>query len=282
MANDNLRAALQQAGLQPDDLAPIVEVDVRTVRRWLSGRTPYPRQRGKVARALDTTEQHLWPEIATAPPPRTRAAQPSDLLGGYPTASDLAAPDWKKLLRDATDRIELLGDTLTAILDTPGVPELLATKATHGCDVRILAYLPGRYLAPILDPPGIEIRLLEAPAHHTIHRYDEQLLLTLHLRGQDPDQAPLMHLRRAAPGGLFDRFAEHYNYLWEDGSQPIDPDRDVYGEDEAENDDEQQDRSESDPRLPVREQQPVSRNEPSTPPPRRWPRRPPEAPPGAA
>jgi lambda repressor-like predicted transcriptional regulator len=131
-------AALQQAGLQPDDLAQIVQVDIRTVRRWLSGRTPYPRQRGKVARALDTTEHDLWPEITTAPPPSPTAAQATDMLAAYPTASDLAAPDPKTLIRDATDRIELLGDTLTPILATPGVPALLATKATHGCHVRIL------------------------------------------------------------------------------------------------------------------------------------------------
>lgn len=43
MANDNLRAALGHAGPRPDDLAQIVQVDVRTVRRWLSGGTPYPR-----------------------------------------------------------------------------------------------------------------------------------------------------------------------------------------------------------------------------------------------
>lgn len=268
MANDKLRAALQGAGLAPDDLAQIVRVDVRTVRRWLSGRTPYPRQRGKVARALDTTEHALWPGVATALPARARAAQPTDLLAGYPAASDLAAPDWKTLMRDATEQIELLGDTLIPILGTPGVPQLLATKATHGCDVRILVSDPGRHLAPLLDQHGIEIRVLEVPAQHTIHRFDEQLLLTLHLLGQDADQAPLLHLRRAAPGGLFDRLAQHYNHLWEQDSQPIDPDLDLaLDEGEGEN-------PESEPRLPAIEQPAAGRSEPSAPTPRRWPRRP--------
>jgi transcriptional regulator with XRE-family HTH domain len=270
VANDNLRAALQQAGLTPDDLAQIVEVDVRTVRRWLSGRTPYPRQRGKVARALDTTQTDLWPEIATAPP-RTSAAQATDLLAAYTTASDPAAPDWKALMREASDRIELLGDTLTPIIGTPGVPDLLATKATHRCHVRILVYDSGRYLVPLLDQPGIEIRVLEVPAHYTIHRYDDQLLLTLNLLGEDADGAPLVHLRRAAPEGLFDRFADHYNDLWEQDSQPINPDLhlavDEHEEDEGEN-------PESDPRLPATEQPLAGRSDPSAPPPRHWPRRP--------
>jgi hypothetical protein len=40
--------------------------------------------------------------------------------------------DWKQLLRDAAQIIELLGDTLEPILGTPGVPELLTAKAKHG------------------------------------------------------------------------------------------------------------------------------------------------------
>jgi transcriptional regulator with XRE-family HTH domain len=270
VANDNLRAALQRAGLTAGDLAEIVRVDVRTVRRWLSGRTPYPRQRGKVARGLDTTEHDLWREIATAPPPRTPAAQPTDLLAAHPTASDLAAPDWKPLMHDADERIELLGDTLTPILDTPGVPELLATKASHGCYVRILVSDTGSYLAPFVDQTGIEIRVLEAPAHQTIRRFDNQLLLILDLLGQNPEQAPLLHLKRAAPGGLFDRLAEHYNFLWEDAAQPIEPD-DLYDDDQDEDDDKD---PHSESRPLAAEQSAAGSLEPPAPAPRRWPRRP--------
>jgi lambda repressor-like predicted transcriptional regulator len=166
VANDTLRAGLEQAGLSPDDLAQIVAVDVRTVRRWLSGGTPYPRQRGNVALALDTTEQHLWPHIPASPAPNSTPPPPVDVLAGYPSADDLAAPDWKTLMRDATDRIDLLGDTLTGILDTPGVPDLLANKATNGCHVRILLSYPGPHLASLTGQPGIEIRIIHAPAHH--------------------------------------------------------------------------------------------------------------------
>lgn len=272
MANDKLRQALQGAGLAPDDLAQIVQVDVRTVRRWLSGQTPYPRQRGKVARALDTTEHHLWPGVATAPTASSR--QPRDLLVGYPAASDLAAPDWKALMRGAADRIELLGDTLNPILGTAGVPDLLAAKAAHGCEVRILISDPGRHLAPLLDQPGIEIRVLEVPAQQTMHRYDEQLLLMLHLLDADPEQGPLLHLRRAAPGGMFDRFAEHYQYLWEDESQPLDPELDLMLDGDEDEDRERDESPESDPRLPGADQPTAGQGDPSTPPPRRWPRRP--------
>jgi transcriptional regulator with XRE-family HTH domain len=271
VANDNLRAALQQAGLTADDLAEIVTVDVRTVRRWLSGRTPYPRQRGKVARALDATEHNLWPETAAAAP-RTTAATPTDLIAAYTTTDDPDVPDWKALMRAATDRIELLGDTLIPILGTPGVPELLAAKAAHGCEVRILILDPGRHLAPLLEQSGIHIRVLEAPAHQTIYRFDEQLLLILHLLDEDDQPGPLLHLRHAAEGGLFDRIEEHYHHLWEDVSQPIQPDLDLaFDDDDEENEGES---PEADRGIPNTEHPTTGRREPAPPPPRRWPRRP--------
>ncbi len=270
MANDKLHAAVKHAGMTAEDLAEIVTVDIRTVRRWLAGQTPHVRQRGKVARALDVPERDLWPELAAAAARRT-AATPSDLIAAYPTTTALDAPDWKTLMRDATDRIELLGDTVAPILTTPGVPELLAGKAAHGCEIRILILDPGRHLTPLLDQPGIQIRVLEAPAHQTIHRYDEQLLLTLHLLDEDPESGPLLHIRRNADAGLFDRLEEHHHHLWEDISQPIQPDLDLAldDDDEDEGEDPEPDHSIPDP------EQPASARTPATPAPlRRWPRRP--------
>jgi hypothetical protein len=272
VANENLRVALERAGLAADDLAQIVQVDVRTVRRWLSGGIPYPRQRAKVARALDSTEHDLWPEIATAPsrPPSPRSVESSDLLAGYPAPSDPDAPDLQALMREAADRIELLGDTLITTLATPGVPELLTTKASDGCAVRILIYDTHEHLGPLLDAAGIEIRLLEMPADYTIHRFDDQLLLTLHAVGPDPDVGPLIHLRRAAPAGMFDRLAAYYDHLWEQTPEPLRPDPDHPPEEHEDEDEE----PETDSRLPVGERPAAGRSDRSAPSPRRWPRRP--------
>lgn len=271
MANDKLYAALAHAAMTAEDLAEIVSVDIRTVRRWLAGQTPHSRQRGKVARALDVPEHDLWPENTTAAARRT-APTPSDLIAAYPTTTSLDAPDWKALMRDVTGRIELLADTLTPILTSPGVVELLAHKATDGCEIRILIAEPGRHLIPLLDQPGIQIRVLDAPTRQTIHRYDEQLLLTLDLLDEDPDSGLLLHLRRHADAGLFDHLEEHYHHLWEDVSQPIQPDL-VLALDEEEDEDEGEDAG-PDLSAPEPEQSASSRT-PSTPaPPRRWPRRP--------
>jgi transcriptional regulator with XRE-family HTH domain len=270
LANENLRAALERAGLAADDLAQIVQVDIRTVRRWLSGGTPYPRQRAKVARALDSTEHDLWPEIATAAsrPPSPRSGESSDLLAGYPSASDPDAPDLQALMRDATDRIELLGDTLIPTLATPGMPELLATKASRGCAVRILIYDTHAHLGPLLDAAGIEIRLLEMPADYTIHRFDDELLLTLHAVSADPDRGPLIHLRRVAPAGMFDRLADYYDHLWEQTPEPLRPHPDHPPEDDEDED------PQTDARLPLGEPPAAGHSDRSARSPRRWPRRP--------
>jgi hypothetical protein len=45
VGNEQLRQALRNAGLEVDDLAVKAEVDVKTVLRWLSGRTPRARYR---------------------------------------------------------------------------------------------------------------------------------------------------------------------------------------------------------------------------------------------
>ena len=71
MGNDNLRNALSRAGISGEEFAELIDVDPRTVRRWLTGQPPYARHRAKIARALDLTEHELWPEVT---PPANAAA----------------------------------------------------------------------------------------------------------------------------------------------------------------------------------------------------------------
>lgn len=273
MANQHLRQALLNAGITADQLAEIIPVDIRTVRRWLAGGTPYPRQRHKVARALDTPEHQLWPTILSAPAP---AAHPSDLIAAYPTTTALGVPDWKTLMRESTQRIWLLADIVEPILGTAGVPQLLIAKAGHGCQIRLLLSHPNHHLVPLLATAAIEIHILDEPPGYTIHRYDQELLLAIYLLEEGDEQSPLLHLRRVAPIGLHDRLSNHYQHLWEHASQPIDPDRDI--PDEHQDQPEQQPApgeltaaTTSDPSLSPT----IANSDPSTRP-RRWPRRPPQ------
>ena len=52
------------AGLTPAGLAAAVQVDVKSVLRWIGeDRMPYPVTRVKVAHVLDQAETFLWPAL---------------------------------------------------------------------------------------------------------------------------------------------------------------------------------------------------------------------------
>ncbi len=106
MGNERLRSAIAQAGLDADQLASLVEVDVKSVQRWIAGNAvPYRRHRTRIATALGRAEQELWPDATPAPPePDARR----EILAAYPHSNDLRAPDWRVLLRDATHQVDLL------------------------------------------------------------------------------------------------------------------------------------------------------------------------------
>lgn len=286
MANDNVRIALHNAGLQPDELAQIAEVDIRTVRRWLSGRAPYPRHRSKIARALDTTEHALWPELTSTTSVSSDVATGREPVDAYAHATDLGTTTTETLITTATGQIDLLDDTLHRLLTRPGVAVLLIAKASHGCRVRLLVAEPRPCLTPLLGQDGLEIRAVDPTEHRAIHRIDEQMLVHLTLTGENDQPPPLLHLRQDTAAGLFDRFAAHYDDAWDNASEPITTERDIdqyVFEDDEDNEDEDLDGSEPDgeDREPDRsataraEPMRPSSSEPSAPSPRRWPRRPP-------
>ncbi|MBF6471658.1 helix-turn-helix transcriptional regulator [Nocardia abscessus] len=71
-ANTTLREAILLAGLTPAKLAERVQVDPKTVERWVvQGRRPHPVTRYAVAAQLGKSVADLWPdETASARPSR--------------------------------------------------------------------------------------------------------------------------------------------------------------------------------------------------------------------
>jgi lambda repressor-like predicted transcriptional regulator len=63
--NGRLYEALEAAGMSLQHAAGELEVDPKTVERWLTeGRVPYPRNRRRLARLLGVSESYLWPRAA--------------------------------------------------------------------------------------------------------------------------------------------------------------------------------------------------------------------------
>jgi transcriptional regulator with XRE-family HTH domain len=251
-ANERLRHAITRAGLEPEQLADAIEVDEKTVQRWLAGRVPHPRLRRRVARQLERDEHELWPEVATAAPQDEDAG--GEILGAWAHAADTGVPDWRELLDEAVDRVELLDYSLLEILSASGTIDTLAAKAASGCGVRTLIAAPdslwvalraaalgqpedhiGRsllavevetargYLEPLTGNEGVELRQISADPGYRILRFDDQMLISPHLHAISSTQSPLLHLRRGQADGVFDRFASHFENLSRGASDQIDP-----------------------------------------------------------
>jgi transcriptional regulator with XRE-family HTH domain len=236
MTNDLLITAIRAAGLDPDQLADVAGVDPRTAQRWLGGRVPHPRYRQKIAEALHVEELELWPETGR----RRSPGDVDEIAGAYARRSDPGVPDWRALLHDAEQHVDLLGYSLHQITEARAITKTLAGKAHAGCQIRIALADPdsaqvaavelqqrpsgrlgGRIhgslerLAPLAAEPGIELRQHTVAASHTILRFDDQLLLTVHMYGTPGFQAPLIHLRRKRDYGLFDQLAKHFEDVWQ-------------------------------------------------------------------
>lgn len=222
MANENLKAALTRSGLTPEEFADIVQVDEKTVKRWLAGRTPYPRHRQTVARALDTTEHTLWPD--TVPEPTapshpstsqlTPATEPSplgDIVGSWGRYMGPGPPNLIELIAAATRRIDVRHLGRRFSIADPLI-SLIADRARAGCQIRIISQDPTPDLATLIGVERIEVRVATTPSDTCLIRCDDDILLLLPI-GTSSDPTPAsIHLHRQVGGGLFDRYLEYLDF----------------------------------------------------------------------
>ena len=243
--NEQLRHALRNAGLEIDELAAELGVDPKTAQRWLTGRTPYPRYRRRVADALRVPERVLWPyEVPDRDRVEAAATETIDVL----TARD--SPDWRELLADARERVELLDLTLGGVI-TDGDGRLLADAARRGCRVRVLVsdrdsihlaiaeQEAGRYvsltsrsassddldrvvelLSPHLERGELELRKFVGAGSYRILVFDDQALVRLRLPGVDADAMPWLYLTRERGDGILTGFTQHFETVWQN-SEPL-------------------------------------------------------------
>lgn len=237
MANERLRASMNAAHINVEQLAEKVEVDPKTVQRWLTGRVPRSRLRWAVAAVLGEDEHYLWPPEERG----ERGASPNaELVGAYVHRADLHPDRWWELLTAATQQIDLLGYAMLFLLEqSPQLPPLLHRKAGEGCRVRIAMVDPCSpeaaardaeegldgglkmrirtahlYFSALADCEGVAIHYHRTPLYNSLFRFDDHLLVTPHLYGTPGYQAPLLHLRRKGGQGLFDSFAGHFERVW--------------------------------------------------------------------
>jgi transcriptional regulator with XRE-family HTH domain len=233
--NENLRRAMLRARLSEEDIATRLEVDPKTVRRWLEGRVPYPRHRWMLAVLLDTDEADLWPEVRAATIARSMSAE---IRAVYPNREAMPRQAWLSLFGSAKHDIEILTRSGMFLANEPGVLDVLANRARAGARVRICLCNPTLQItaendsgegpsdagpAEIRDALdlfgglrqiGAEIRLHRAVLYNSIYRADNQLLITQHVYGIPPEREPVLCLRSAVAGDIATTYIDSFERIW--------------------------------------------------------------------
>jgi len=225
-----------RARLRENDVAAHLGVDPKTVRRWLSGRVPYPSSRTALADLVGAEEADLWPE---AEGPLSGRARPEELAAVYPHRWAIPRDVWAHLFESAEHEIDLLAYSALFLAEDAGLLSIMANKAREGVRVRIALGDPdcgavaqrgreegiGDAMAakvrnaltlyrPILGGDHIEIRLHGATLYNSIFRADQQILVNQHAYGVAAAHSPVFCYRESKIGDVSAAYRESFEKIW--------------------------------------------------------------------
>ncbi len=234
--NETLRRAIFRSGLDENAVATELGVDPKTVRRWLEGRTPYPRFRWRLAALLGADETELWPELVAA---RQAVARPSEVVAIYPHRWSVPRGAWHRLFSNAAREVAILaysglfiaedaglvgalieradaGVRVRMALGDPGCPQV-AERGTHeGIDASMAAKIHNALVLfqPLGQTVGAEIRLHRTVLYNSIYLADDEVLVNQHVFGVPAANSPVLHLRKDALGELTGGYAASFERIW--------------------------------------------------------------------
>ncbi len=238
MHNERLRVLLLERGLKPEDLAAAIEVDPKTVERWITqARVPYRRHRYATAAYLNVDEAEIWPNALTSA--QVAAASESEVVAFYPHRWAVPRDSWQRLFDKAQREIGILVYSALFLADDQGVVRVLSRKADAGVRVRILmgdpdsemvaqrggdegidAAMAARIrnglvlLRPLRALAGVEMRLHGTVLYNSIYIADDQALVNCHIYGEPAANAPVLHLRKVPGGDMLATYAESFERVW--------------------------------------------------------------------
>lgn len=241
MANESLLRALTVARLRDDDVAARLEVDPKTVQRWIAGRVPRPHSRRALAGMLGVDEIDLWPQLRRS---LAGDGRPGEVVAVYPHRSSVPTRVWRGVFESAQQEIGVLAYSGLFLAEDLGVLRLLGEKARVGVRVRILLGDPegphvsrrgedegiGDALAakirnalalyrPLRDVEGVEIRLHRTTLYNSIYFGDDEVLVNPHVYGLTAASAPVMHLRATSDDGMLRTYFDSFERVWQDASR---------------------------------------------------------------
>lgn len=239
MPNDRLRSAMLERGVTPAELADALQVDPKSVERWVKGRTPYRRHRYAVAAHLGLDEAYLWPDALTSD--QVASAAESEIVTVYAHRWMVPPQVWRELFANAEQDIGVLVYSGLFLAEDAGTLRLLRQRAEAGVRVRILLGDPDSeevaqrgadegiddtmaarirnalvLYRPLRDLPGVEFRLHPTVLYNSIYQADDQLLVNTHIYSFPASQAPVLHLRRVAGGDMVTTYLDSFERVWQD------------------------------------------------------------------
>ena len=231
--NETMCRALLRARLTEEDVAARLQVDPKTVRRWLEGRMPYLRHRWAIAAMLGVDETDLWPQL------RTTRTRPDEVLAIYPHRDAVPQDVWLRLFGSAQREIGILDDAAMPVAADPPIAAVLAERATSGVKMRICLHDTNTHAgaqdavcpdsgrtsevhvhealavyAPLRTKGEVEIRIHRGVAYNSMYYADDQMLVNQHVYGTPIKSAPVLHLQRAEDSDMAAAFSEAFETAW--------------------------------------------------------------------
>jgi transcriptional regulator with XRE-family HTH domain len=244
MANERLRALLLERQVTPAALAEQLQVDRKTIERWIiAGRVPYRRHRYAVAAFFGVDEAYIWPGALDRD--EITAASESEIVAVYPHRWAVPREALERLFSSAEREIGALVYAGAFLAEDIGVQRILSDQARAGIRVRILLGDPtspnvaqrGKdegiddalaakcrssiaLFRPLTANENVEIRTHGTVLYNSIYRADDQLLVNTHIYGMMANNAPVFHLRKIPGGDMVSTYTDSFECVW-NGAKPI-------------------------------------------------------------
>lgn len=238
MANERLRALLLERRVTTAKLAEAVQVDAKTVERWVvAGRVPYRKHRYNVAAFFGVDEAFIWPDALDHD--QVTAASESEIVAVYPYRRAVPRDAWGHLFGQAEQDIGILAYSCYFLAEDAGLRQVIGDRAAAGVRVRLLLgdphspyvlergqaegigdTMPAKVRSaiamfrPLQQVPNVEIRLHGTILYNSIFRADDQLFVNTHIYGVMANNAPFFHLRKIPGGAMAVNYFESFERVW--------------------------------------------------------------------
>ena len=230
--NETLCRALIEARLTEEDVATRLQVDPKTVRRWLAGRVPYLRFRWAIATMLNVDETDLWPQL------RTTRTKPDEVIAIYPHRDTVPREVWLHLFRSTRHEIGILDDIDAPLASDQAIVAVLAEQMRAGVKIRVCLHSTDESFsrqadqlrggpnasarvreavavyAPLSEKGEVEIRLHQGVVYDSIYYSDDELLVSHQVYGVPVKSVPTLHLERVEGGDMSAAYLDAFEAAW--------------------------------------------------------------------